>query len=356
MKILFVISHLTHDGPVHALQSIIEGFHELGNHEIVVLTLSAPQKDLLRPAFARLGVRFENVPVNPFWPFPAIAHIRRLLVRERFDVAASTCVRADAMLGLASLGLASRRIFTTVQNIPRDDLGFLFPGWRGRAAAWLHYQVLRLFGNRIICVSRTIRDHLHEQIGANGVCVLNPVAAQAVVREGGSAQPVIVYAASLSARKKPEEAIDFVVRSLPPKSYRYEVYGKGPLEAALRAQYRDQEQISWLGFSDNLSKVFARASVYVSSSLSEGFPLTPQLALICGCPCVLSDIPQHRELAALSRFVFLYRAGDQADFARAIESALRADTLQAYLDGHQLGERVSPRSIATQLHDTFNLI
>lgn len=355
MKMLFVISHLTHDGPVHALQSIIEGFQDLGIHEIVVLTLSSPHKDVLRPVFARLGVRLENIPANPLWPFSSIFQIRRLLVRESFDVAASTCIRADAMLGLASLGLAQQRIFTTVQNIPRDDLGFLFPGWRGRLAAWLHYQVLRLFGNRIICVSRTIRDHLHEQIGANGICVLNPVRAQSVSRETDSSEPVIVYAASLSARKNPEEAIEFVVRSLPTGPYRYEVYGMGPLETALRERYRAQEQIRWLGFSDNLSQVFARSSVYVSSSLSEGFPLTPQLALICGCPCVLSDIPQHRELAALSRFVYLYRAGDQVDFARALNSALCTDRQQADLDGRKLGERVSPRSIASQLHDSFNL-
>lgn len=356
MKILFVISHLTHDGPVHALLSIIEGFNELGMHEIVVLTLSAPRKDVLRPAFAHLGVRLENMPANPFWPFVTIAQVRRFLVRENFDVAASTCIRADAILAIASLGLAQRRIFTTVQNIPREDLGYLYPGWRGRLAAWLHYQVLRLFGNRIICVSRTIRDHLHDKIGANGFCVLNPVRAQSVSRETTGSEPVIVFAASLSVRKKPDEAIDFVVRSLPTQPYLYEVYGKGPLEATLRERYQAQKQIRWLGFSGNLSQVFARSSVYVSSSLSEGFPLTPQLALICGCPCVLSDIPQHRELAALSRFVYLYRAGDHADFARALNSALCADTQQAYQDGRQFGERVSPRSIAIQLHDSFNLI
>lgn len=356
MKILFMISHLTNDGPVHALQSIIEGFRELGNHEIVVLTLSAPHKDVLRPAFARLGVRLENISVKPLWPFASIALIRRFLMHENFDVAASTCIRADAMLGLASLGLVPRRIFTTVQNIPSDDLGFLFSGWRGRLAASLHYMVLRLFGNRIICVSGTIRDHLHEKIGANGICVLNPVRAYPLSREVGSSAPVIVYAASLSARKKPEEAIDFVVSSSLTRPYRFEVYGKGPLEAALRKRYQGQEQIIWLGFSDNLSQVFARSSAYVSSSLSEGFPLTPQLALICGCPCVLSDIPQHRELSELSRFVYLYRAGDRADFDRALKSALSADKRQAYLDGRQLGERVSPRSIASQLHDTFNLI
>lgn len=356
MKILFAISHLTHDGPVHALHSIIEGFYELGNYEIVVLTLSAPHKDVLRLEFARLGIRLVNIPVNTLCPFFTIAKVRRFLMDENFDAAVSTCIRADAILAFSFLGLPPNRLFTTVQNIPRDDLCFTFPGLPGRLAAWLHYQVLRMFGNRIICVSGTIREHLHVHIGANGICLFNPVRANSVSREAGSSEPVIVYAASLSARKNPEEAIDFVVRSLPARPYRYDVYGVGPLEAALRERYHAEEKIRWLGFSDNLSQVFARSSVYVSSSLSEGLPLTPQLALICGCPCVLSDIPQHRELAELSRFVYLYRAGDQADFARALKSALCADTRQAFLEGLQLGERVSPRSIASQLHDIFNLI
>jgi glycosyltransferase involved in cell wall biosynthesis len=353
MKILFVISHLTHEGPVHALHSIVEGFRALGSNEITVLTLSGPEKDVLSSQFVQLGVNYENIPVSPLWPISGLCQIRGYLKRNRFDVAASTCIRADAMLALASCGLTARKIFTTVQNIPKEDLSFLYPGWRGRAAAWLHYQVLRFFGNRIICVSTAIKDHLQERIGATGICVLNPVTAPVFDSSRSAAAPVIVYAASLSERKNSREAISFVLQSLPREAYSYEIYGKGPLEDDLRAAYRDEPQLYWLGYTTGLANVFGRASVYVSSSRSEGFPLTPQLALMCGCPCVLSDIPQHQEMAAMSPFIFLYRSGDQGDFERALRRALTAAPTEVRADGLRLSERISPKSVAAQLYDTF---
>lgn len=353
MKILYVIPNLSNDGPVHALKMLIEGMNEIEIHDISVLTLDRQVNNALLKDFISLGVNVKNIPIYSFISLLNINKIRHLLIREKFDIVSSTCIRADTVIKLACIGLPQQRLFTTVQNVPRDDLGFLFPGWRGRLYAWVHYQVLRSFRNRIICVSRTVRDHLHKEIGMEGAVVFNPVRARAAPCETKCSVPIIVYAASLVNRKNPAEAIDFVTRSLPAGAYRYEVYGRGPLETQLRERYRENGQIAWLGFSEDLSQVFGRSTVYVSSSLSEGFPLTPQLALICGCPCVLSNIPQHREMAELSPFVYLYRAGDQTDFARAIKLALGADRKQAILEGRQFAERVAPSSIAIQIIDNF---
>jgi glycosyltransferase involved in cell wall biosynthesis len=319
-----------------------------------VLTLSAPDKDTLRPQFAQLGVSVLNISMRVVNALPAIIKVRRLLLDGQFQIAAATCIRADAVLAIASTGIGALKSVTTVQNVPAEDLAYLYPGWKGRAAGWLHYQVLKRYRNRIICCSTLVRDHLRERIRSDGRRILNPVVAPTLALPELVDKPTIVFAASLSARKHPTEALAFVLATLAPASFLFEVFGRGPLEAQLQDTYRDRREIAWRGFTDNLAEIFARARAYVSASRSEGFPLTPQLALIYGCPCVLSDIPQHEELAGLSQFVYLYRAGDQADFSRALRSALQADRVQARNEGTVLREKIAPELVAIEIR-TFYL-
>ena len=356
MKILYIVSHLANDGPVHALLSIVAGLRKIDQDEITVLTLSAIDKDTLRPQFERLGVSLKNIPMRGVNAIPAMMKVRRLLLDGQFQIAAATCIRADAVLSIASTGIGALKTVTTVQNVPSEDLAYLYPGWKGRAAGWLHYQILKRYKNRIICCSTLVRDHLRERIRANGRRILNPVAAPVPTYPELADKPVIVFAASLSARKHPAEALAFVLATLEPSNFLLEVFGRGPLEVELQKTYHDRCEIAWRGFTDNLSEVFAGAGVYVSASRSEGFPLTPQLALISGCPCVLSDIPQHKELAELSQFVYLYRAGDQADFSYAMGSALQADREQARNEGALLREKIAPESAAIEIRTFYSTI
>ena len=39
------------------------------------------------------------------------------------------------------------------------------------------------------------------------------------------------------------------------------------------------------------------ADCYISSSTLEGLPISVLEAMYCGLPCILSDIPQHKEIA-----------------------------------------------------------
>ena len=353
MNILYLISHLSNEGPAHALLSIVTGLRKIDKDKITILTLSAPSRDSLRTQFERLGVTVVNIALHPAAIVFFLAKIRRFLLDEKFEIAASTCVRADAVLTIASIGINKLKTVTTVQNIPEDDFGYLYPGWKGRVASWLHYQILKSYRDRIICCSAVVRKHLQEKIGASGKRILNPVVAPAVETSEMYDVPTIVYAASLSPRKNPEEAFAFLLATFEPLNFRLEVFGRGPLEAKLKEMYGDRNEIAWRGFTDNLAEIFVGASVYVSASRSEGFPLTPQLALIYGCPCVLSDIPQHQELAEISEFVYLYRIGDQADFSRSLRMALRADRRVACIKGADLKKRIEPEAVACEIRDYY---
>lgn len=354
MKLLYLVSHLGDDGPVHALLTILQGNQSRWQDQLTVVSLSDPAKDVLAPDFAKLGIALVNIPLSRRAPWQCISSLRALLKRGEFAVASSTCIRADALLAIASAGLERLRTFTTVQNIPSEDLGYLFPGLRGKLFASIHYGILRRFGNNIICVSKVVHAHLKEQHGLNSSVVMNPLSPPTLA-VAEPVEPTVIYAASLSERKNTAEAICFFLQSPATKSYRLDVYGQGPLGESLKQQHQNESEsrLRWLGFSRNLPTALQRAAVYVSASLSEGLPLAPQIALLCGCPCILSDIPQHRELATLSPFVFLYRPADLQDFSRAMTEALRADRAQILSSATHLRELLAPEAIATKLRDLY---
>ncbi len=111
----------------------------------------------------------------------------------------------------------------------------------------------------------------------------------------------------------------------PDRGDRLVFIGTGTLDGALA------DEVNALGLQDRVSfsgliprdEVFARcaaADVLVSTSHGEGLPVAVMEAMACGCPVILSDIPQHRELLDGAAFVPLVAEGDVDGFARAIGS------------------------------------
>lgn len=55
---------------------------------------------------------------------------------------------------------------------------------------------------------------------------------------------------------------------------------------------------------EQVANLYGRADLYVSASVLEAFPLTPLEAMTFSVPCVLSDIPAHREVAGAAATYF----------------------------------------------------
>ena len=61
-------------------------------------------------------------------------------------------------------------------------------------------------------------------------------------------------------------------------------------------------QVIFTGRLENqqLLNLYREAHAFVSPSVYEGFGLPPLEAMACGCPCVISDIPSHREICGVA--------------------------------------------------------
>lgn len=99
------------------------------------------------------------------------------------------------------------------------------------------------------------------------------------------------------------------------------VCGDGPLAAELQAQAQAlglEGSLRFTGFVTDVRSYLQEADVFVSVSAFEGRPNAVEEAMASGTPVVLSDIPEHRELAGDDCAMF----ADGADPAAVAESIM----------------------------------
>ena len=104
--------------------------------------------------------------------------------------------------------------------------------------------------------------------------------------------------------------------------WRLEIYGDGPERETLQQQvnrYGLQDKVKFPGFSDSILKAMTSSSMFVLTSLSEGFPLVLLEAEECGLPVLSYDCSSAlREIIAEGEDGFLIPVGDEQMMASRI--------------------------------------
>lgn len=154
---------------------------------------------------------------------------------------------------------------------------------------------------------------------SNGI-VVNSVIKKIVVR-----QNKILCAGRFSYEKNflfLIEGLDIVLREW--SDYYVTLSGEGPLEKEIKKIINNSDlssKFTLKGYDSNLQDSLREAYMYVSASHFEGFPNIVLEAMISGCPLVVSDIPEHREILTPNMAVF-FKPNSLTDFNRAVSSVL----------------------------------
>jgi glycosyltransferase involved in cell wall biosynthesis len=103
----------------------------------------------------------------------------------------------------------------------------------------------------------------------------------------------LVSVGRLSSEKNYIKLIDlFLSANL--NGFKLIIVGDGPLEKDLKSI--SNEDILILGFKSNFEEYIYASDYYISTSLTEGMPLSVIVAMEAGKPLILSDIPAHKEI------------------------------------------------------------
>src|ERR1700722_7961288 len=94
------------------------------------------------------------------------------------------------------------------------------------------------------------------------------------------------------------------------RKVRLSLFGEGPHERSLRrmAQGLGLTNVEFRGQSDNVEAIWAEHHALVLSSRFEGMPLVVVEAMLCGRPCIATDVGGNRQLIRDSENGFLAKA------------------------------------------------
>lgn len=297
LRIGYVVSTLRRSGPTRQLLNLSSQITQSGGKPFI-LTLSPEPVDSLWSEFVTAGIDVQSLSMGRLKSILAgPKKIKKWTGRVGINLVHTQGIRADSMV--AGLGLPH---VATLRNYPFEDYPMLYGRFRGWAMAKWHLHVLRKV-SRPVVVSCGVADMLKKvgmdlDVVQNGVDVEHfniPVAKRHAKEVVGYAdgRPLAVATGHLIWRKDPETAIRAIALL---KGVDLVLLGDGELRSELEKRWGSHKQVTFRGRVEDVRQWLHAADVFISSSLSEGLPNGVMEAMACGLPCVLSDIPPHREL------------------------------------------------------------
>lgn len=304
-RIAFIVSTLKRCGPNSQLRSIIRHL-DRSQFEPLVTTLSPEPSDSVKPLFERDGVPVVSLNLSRIEGILfARGRLRRLLKEKQIDLLHTQGIRADS---LAAALRDEWPAVCSVRNFPQLDYPMTYGALRGKWMARSHVRALRRVAAPV-GVSGAVSRNLSETFGVASRTICNgvetalwkpapPEERSTLRKQFGFEDDEMVWVSvgHLSERKDPLAVIR-AFRQAALKNAQLLFLGSGPLEADCRRAAEGCAQIGFAGRVDNVAEYLQAADGFVSASRAEGFPNAALEALACGLPCLLSDIPPHRELA-----------------------------------------------------------
>ena len=265
----------------------------------------------------------------------------RYLRRERPDVVLSTLVAPNA-IAVAGARLLPRgaRARVVVREANTLSVALRYRSLPSRVLAGAVARAAYPLADAIVAVSEEAKDDLSRFLGVAAervTAIHNPSVTDAMLERSRDAEPhpwfaaerttpVVVAAGRLVRKKGFDVLIDAFAAVRRARPARLQIMGEGEERASLAARVERlglAADVELCGFADNPFARFARADLFVLSSLAEGMPNVLVEAMACGCPVVATTCPSGpREILRGGRDGSLVAPGDSAALAAAILETL----------------------------------
>ena len=294
------------------------------------------------PEITGIDIDVLNLPMVRSMLWPLVRYLRT----EKPDVVFTAEDHLNTMVLMAALLAGSKtKISGSSRVTPFDTYSnTLF------TKRWVLKQLTKLVmwrADALTCVSRDMVLQ-YQKVFRNPphVCVYNIVDdAQSRVRMHEAVDdvwlseersPVLVAAGRLAPWKGFGDLIEAMALLKARRNARLLILGDGPLRQELQAMIDTrglQDAVKLVGYVTNPLKYFAKADVFVLSSLVEGLPNVLVEAMMCGCTPVSTNCPTGpSEVLQDGKYGYLVPMHDPQTMAAAIERALDNPIPKALLD------------------------
>lgn len=315
--VLHVIEHMHLGGRETALARLVRGLDRTRFTPIVATFLPGDLGDGL----AAEGIPVIRVDVRP--KHRRIGALERLIRDRGVDLVHTHMFSAGTYGRAAAIAAGVRGIVHT-----HATLSFRERPWK----TYLPEAAFTAFTDRVICVSRAVRDHLARFLPVYRdrlVVIPNGLAIEAFGRPAGApkgfhAPPRIVGV----GRLEPVKGFDVLIRALGELrrggvDFQARLVGDGSERAALEALAASQgvaEHVEFLGHRNDVAALLAEADLYVAPSHREGLSNAVLEAMGAALPIVATRVGGNPEL--LEPIGELVPPADPAAMADAIRRTL----------------------------------
>jgi glycosyltransferase involved in cell wall biosynthesis len=329
-KILYVVSTLSKSGPTFVLSNIVK-FMDRDKFDLAILTLSPePQGTMARHFSDTLSVRVESLGFSRLHGFlEATSKVSQYVEKNEIDLIHTHGLRADWVVR----NLRTPRV-STLHNYPHSDYTMLFGKIPGTVLAAIHLRCLKRIDCPVVvskAVSEMLGERNHFKIGfvrngvdvSRGECLERNTSREKLNIDKNVT--VFISVGSLSNRKDPMTVISsFQKANLANAVLLF--LGDGECREACESLADRNQNIRLIGSVDNVQEYLRASDYFLSASLAEGLPNSVLEAMAIGLPCVLSDIPPHREIHDIDpKSSLLFKVKDRDDMAASLDAIARMD-------------------------------
>ena len=329
-KILYVVSTLSKTGPTFVLSNIVK-YLDRDKFEPTILTLSPEPKNTMSTHFKdALRVKVESLNLSRFRGIvEATPGVRRHVKMNGIELIHTHGLRPDWVVQNIKVPRVS-----TLHNYPYFDYTMLFGKIPGTIVAAVHLRCLKKIDHPVVvsqAVSAMLRERNHYEIGfvRNGVDIAKSECLEKhSLRDKlgiGKQAKVLISVGSLSNRKDPITVITaFQKANLSDAILLF--LGDGDSRGKCESVANGNPNIRFMGNVDNVQEYLCVSDYFLSASVAEGLPNSVLEAMASGLPCLLSDIPPHREIHDIDpESSLLFKVKDGKDMAAKLEAITKMD-------------------------------
>lgn len=263
------------------------------------------------------------------------------------DLIQTWLLQMDVLAGIAAVLTRTPFLMTERSSAPAYNWS-----WKGRLRSWIGRRAAVIIANSVSGRAYWLSKKSPELIKV----IRNGVPVEAIQRTApicletqGLEEPreILLFAGRYSPEKNLSVLVDAIFLVLAERTNAVALFfGEGPLKSKLIAEVKRRgmaDRMKIFPYTTQLWSWMKRANVFLSVSLFEGSPNTILEAAVQGCPLILSDIPQHRELLSEDTSFFV-SPGSPDDIAHGILKALR-DPESAKRKAQSACQKVSPLTV-----------
>ena len=303
IKVLYIISTLKKTGPVNVIYNIIKNLDRT-KYEPVILTLSKEPSGSIKSDFEKLGIKCHCLNVSGLKGYFEAGKIKKVVKEITPDIIHTHCFRSTLF---TAIYLRKMNTITTIHCDYDVDFRMTYGNFIGFLIARLMDFSLINMNRRIACseyLSQIINNKKIFKVDYinNGIDIeiFHSIENKETLKEKLKLprnKKIFIWVGCLTERKNPLLLANVIKEFYLTLTDCYFVFcGDGPLKQELENTISNFDNVLLTGNIDNIQEYLQASDYYISTSLSEGLPLSVLEGMACGLPVILSNIEQHKIL------------------------------------------------------------